>query len=350
MKAVIICGHNLNPRMLKRYSWLEKLYDLEVYVDKEKGDEFEGVISYPISELNYRDIKKVNLVYVSGVTVLKYCWYYLLLLNFVGKVKVVYEIPDLPLRKSSKFLNNVVSWLFKSMVNLTFKNVVVTSDAFKSSLPNHLNYLVCENYPSMENYNKIISLDKKSYESKEWVDIAYIGVPRYYEQLFLLLKFTELDKRVRVSIFGGPESSYQGFLDYLVSINVDINEFQRFKYFGAYSPSEIGSLYENVDFVFSAYDTNQPNVRLALPNKLYEAVLARVPIIVSSGTYLSEIVERNGIGFSIPHKINDFESVRDDIYEKLFDNYQIEERYREKMVLDLMNQEMRFLKWIQKYE
>lgn len=66
--------------------------------------------------------------------------------------------------------------------------------------------------------------------------------------------------------------------------------------------AEIAGLYGKVDCVYAVYDADNPNVRIALPNKLYESILCELPIIVAKGTYLSELVEANGIGVSVFHR------------------------------------------------
>ena len=58
-------------------------------------------------------------------------------------------------------------------------------------------------------------------------------------------------------------------------------------------------IYNNIDVVIALYDVDSVNVLYAEPNKLYEAVYFKKPIIVSSGTYLAEKVNRLGIGFDI---------------------------------------------------
>ena len=66
--------------------------------------------------------------------------------------------------------------------------------------------------------------------------------------------------------------------------------------------SEIASLYGRVDCVFAVYDADNPNVRIALPNKLYESVYCELPIIVAKGTYLEELIKEWGVGVSVSHK------------------------------------------------
>lgn len=60
-------------------------------------------------------------------------------------------------------------------------------------------------------------------------------------------------------------------------------------------------IYGGLDLLYVSYDTadSMLNNRVALPNKLYEAMYFRVPIIASKGTYLAERVMAAGIGYEI---------------------------------------------------
>lgn len=60
-------------------------------------------------------------------------------------------------------------------------------------------------------------------------------------------------------------------------------------------------IYGGLDLLYVSYDTAESmlNNRVALPNKLYEAMYFRVPIIASKGTYLAERVMEAGIGYEI---------------------------------------------------
>lgn len=84
-------------------------------------------------------------------------------------------------------------------------------------------------------------------------------------------------------------------------------------------------IYGGLDLLYVSYDTAESmlNNRVALPNKLYEAMYFRVPIIASKGTYLAERVMAAGIGYEIdcgsveqirnilkshPRRVDDFEN------------------------------------------
>jgi len=65
------------------------------------------------------------------------------------------------------------------------------------------------------------------------------------------------------------------------------------------SPDDLPTIYSQIDFTLATYDTRFENVRYAEPNKIYEAVYFRTPIIVSKGTFLQEKCESLGIGCAV---------------------------------------------------
>ena len=81
----------------------------------------------------------------------------------------------------------------------------------------------------------------------------------------------------------------------------------------AYQNIEKPFIYEDIDFINSIYGSDNQIVKTALPNKLYDCILFKKPIIVSSNTYLSKIVNEYNLGF-------DVNLDKDNLYEKLL-NY-----------------------------
>lgn len=92
----------------------------------------------------------------------------------------------------------------------------------------------------------------------------------------------------------------------------------------AFNNNQKPQIYEEIDFINSIYGSGSKIVRTALPNKLYDCILFKKPIIVSKHTYLESIVLKYGLGFSV-----DLET--DDIKYEL-DNY-ISNFEKEKFVL-----------------
>ena len=127
--------------------------------------------------------------------------------------------------------------------------------------------------------------------------VGFIGGIRYYDQLRLMVDAVNLagcDGFFAGGHFSGDDSdrlkkycapydnvSFQGRYDY---------------------EKDIAELYGKVDCVYAVYDADNENVRMALPNKLYEAIVCELPIIVAKGTYLAYVTEKLGVGVAVNHK------------------------------------------------
>ena len=81
----------------------------------------------------------------------------------------------------------------------------------------------------------------------------------------------------------------------------------------AYSNEEKPRIYEQITVINSVYGSGSLEVITALPNKLYDAVLYKKPIIVSSSTYLEKVVMKYNLGFSV--------DIGKDNIKLLLDNY-----------------------------
>lgn len=82
-------------------------------------------------------------------------------------------------------------------------------------------------------------------------------------------------------------------------------EYSNITYFGPYNAfTDAEKIYKSLDIIYLVYDTDQVslNNKLALPNKLYECMYYKVPLICSKETYLAELVERDNIGVAINYK------------------------------------------------
>ena len=71
-------------------------------------------------------------------------------------------------------------------------------------------------------------------------------------------------------------------------------------YHGAFkNPIDLPHIYSNIDVLLAAYDIDEENVRYAEPNKLYEAIYFRKPLIASRNTFLEQKLNRMGIGTGV---------------------------------------------------
>ncbi len=124
--------------------------------------------------------------------------------------------------------------------------------------------------------------------------VGYVGVLRYIEQMKMLIDAARcVDCDV---VFSGEAQDKSGYIELSDYSEGD----ERISFTGRYDyAKDIASIYGGFDCIYAVYDADNPNVQVALPNKLYEAVWCSLPLIVARGTYLGEIVEQLGVGIAV---------------------------------------------------
>lgn len=126
--------------------------------------------------------------------------------------------------------------------------------------------------------------------------IGFIGGIRYINQMKMLVDVAgELGCNVLFAGAGGTSGDYEEIKKYCAGKDYVL-------FTGKYDyEKEIAQLYGRVDCVYAVYDADNPNVRIALPNKLYESIVCELPIVVAKDTYLSELVQKWGVGVAVSH-------------------------------------------------
>lgn len=127
--------------------------------------------------------------------------------------------------------------------------------------------------------------------------VGFIGGIRYLRQMKLLVDAANaVGADVLFAGAGGTSAEFDGIQEYC-------KDMTNVRFSGRYDYNrEIAELYGEVDCVFSVYDADNPNVRIALPNKLYESIYCELPILVAKNTYLEELVLQYGVGISVSHE------------------------------------------------
>lgn len=316
-QILFLLSHQPNPRFVKQIKYLSTSSDVSViyfYRDymKDLSDEYDSVCSIDesigsISNGNYaqrigkyfQSIKKLHKILkqnkydtlvvnnIDTLALFKLCT-----LFTKSNTGIVVEISDL---RSHTYTNSLKSKVMRIIEKFMFKFVdklIVTSpkfyDMYYSKLFNG-KYFVLENKPLS---NMIPSKLEKIKNEKTIIGIVGLllqGKP--YETLFETIKN---DDRFEVHIYG--KGTYQKLVEEYA------NKYKNIKYFGEYNFfQDSAKIYASLDILYMPYDTTNGslNNKIALPNKLYEAIYFQVPIITSSGTYLGELVDEYGIGETI---------------------------------------------------
>ena len=237
-----------------------------------------------------------NVIYAEGLDML-------MIANKYKKnhhIHVIFEVADLRenfIEQPKCFLDKIITNMIKKKERDLFKIVeylVITSPKFYDlhycSLISENNVVFIPNVPDL--------LAFKKYRKKNDGDftVGFIGGIRYLSQMKMLVDAAErAECKVLFAGAGGTSNDY-------AEIQAYCKEKDFVCFTGRYDyATQIADLYGMVDCVYAVYDADNPNVRIALPNKLYESVLCELPIIVAKETYLEELVNEWGVGVSVCH-------------------------------------------------
>ena len=330
-KLLVLSAHIPDPRIIKRLNSLNKFFDEShlLYWERDFGNGFsfpkiEGVISESISttsnpslvkrifenrSLREKTVNKIltygpDVIYISGVELL----WAIKKAPFKRKPIIILEIADLPANTHISKLGFFGKFVEKILINVV-KEVpdyyVITSPGFYHGYYERYGFdknkfFVFENVPPKDIF-KTFEINPEKIMDKEKLVIGYIGAVAYYSSLRTLFEACKNIQNVEIVVAGkGPDSE---------KVEREAKKYRNVKVLGRYNyEQDISRLYSMVDVVYSLYNTDNYNVKLALPNKLYESIVCGKPIIVARGTYLEEYVKKLGVGFSAPY--NDVEALR----------------------------------------
>lgn len=125
------------------------------------------------------------------------------------------------------------------------------------------------------------------------VIIGFLGYVRYFDVNSLLIKQLCNNTSFKLQYIGTPFSDCDlaTYAESIEATNVEV--------IGKYDNRNKAKLYENISIINSMYSLNSSEVQYAIPNRVYDAALFKIPIMTTAGTYLSEVVAKYGLGFSI---------------------------------------------------
>lgn len=210
--------------------------------------------------------------------------------------KIVYHISDLTYTKTR---NQTFVSIFRSIDRYIVKKsylTMVTSNGFCKYL-----------YPEGDIYNKFVEVpnllqednpytrrEAKPIASIQSLRFAFVGLSRYESPIRIARVIGEHFPMHSFAFYGNGMPELMNEIDSLTKRYSNITSHGRFN-----SSTDLERIYTEIDVLICCYDVTNTNVRLAEPNKLYEAIFFNKPIVVSVGTYLSERVNSLGVGYEI---------------------------------------------------
>lgn len=308
-----------NPRTNKKIEIAKKLDSVSVICVKRKSmnlwtPDREGVdyhifecdmpsIQHPFKRLYYNlrynryvsqklNALKPKCIYLCGID----CKSVALRYQKKNGAKLLYEIADIRecfLSNKKSIITRFMTWYEKRLLSKVSLLVLTSDQFYKSYYCNLIKEDKVFFFPNIPDMTVFEGFHK---EKHNVFTIGFVGALRYLNQLKNLVDSTA-DLPVRVIFAGGgaTKEMEEDIKNYCKSNNKCV-------FWGKYDyKKDIISIYKTIDCIYSVYDADNANVRIALPNKLYEAVYCEIPIIVAKKTYLSNIVEKYNIGFAVSH-------------------------------------------------
>lgn len=314
MKHVIFIVNSIRQaRCLRRIEeFVSRGYDVEVYGFDRDGDtrvlpnfpvrvigSFSNGTSYITRLKKIRKTIKENITcdYDKSSTVI-YIFNLDIVIAFLSvfklnKYRYIYEVSDLAeLTVSNKIIRAALVGVNKYSMRKAF-HVVFTSEGFCdfynrisqhkiSVIPNR----VSTNCPKVENIVRALNVER--------IRIGFVGIIRF-ETVLNFAKVCNTFENVEFHLFGliSDGDKYALELERMAKESHNITLHGPFQ-----NPQDLPDIYKGIDMVLSAYPPT-PSVIYAEPNKLYEAIYFRCPIIVNKGTFLCKKVGRLNVGYVI---------------------------------------------------
>lgn len=132
------------------------------------------------------------------------------------------------------------------------------------------------------------------YQEKDFFCIGFLGNIRYFKENVAFIESFKNTKDFKLFYAGQVNEKKCNLPQYCQTKNIKNVEF-----YGSFSNSDKPALYQKIDLINSIYGNFSLEVTTALPNRLYDALLFKKPIIASKGTYLGTVVEEYGLGIVV---------------------------------------------------
>lgn len=324
-KILFFISHQPNPRFIKQLNYLSNNNDVILYHYKRSTlaslstSISEDIIVNDLGDLpNMSNPLKRVMVYLSTMKRIKKelskLSYDIILVNNIDllilllftrsirnkKIKITIEISDLrdfvfSKKMSSSILRKIERFLYVKYVD----KLIVTSEKYYT---NHYSnffkkeYFLLEN-KLLESNLKDSAQSDKEYDNNSKFRIGIVGLLLRGDEYIQLFEHFKNSSSVEIAIHG------LGRYEDLVTEYSE--KYDNITYYGLYNMfNDAKRIYDSLDALYVVYDAEKisENNKLALPNKLYESMYYKVPIICSKNTYLAEIVDEYGIGVAINYK------------------------------------------------
>lgn len=180
---------------------------------------------------------------------------------------------------------------FKTLFKQLAKNsyfTCISSRGFEKILPHGISYIMAHNfrYKDMQYINK----DMKPINSKDSINVAFIGNLRDKNYILQLIDIFSKDTRFVLFINGGGEN--------LEEVRAYADKFTNVVCTGAYDNEEKKNYINNAHILCYNYPSSFINDN-AIANKYYDSIIYKKPMLGNVETYSGKLIEEKGLGISL---------------------------------------------------
>ena len=179
---------------------------------------------------------------------------------------------------------------YKKIENQLIKNTnftTISSKGFLAFVDDNPKIIVNHNISNIDQ-----AVEKPTLGLEKSVKIGFVGSVRYPNENIKLIE--ALKGKNFLLKYVGPEVAGCDLQGYCRKHNIKNVLFQ-----GKFKNQDKAVIYKGIDIINSLYGDFSLEVTTAIPNRYYDSLLFKKPIIASKGTYLGELVEKNGMGLAI---------------------------------------------------
>ena len=215
--------------------------------------------------------------------------YNTLIKNFTGKF--VFDIRDYTYENFMLYRN------MTKKLTLSSGLTCISSKGFLDWLPCNVDkYIVTHNIAKSDiEWSKSTEANagRQLFNRSKPVKIGFVGGIRYYDANVKLINAFANHSDFELVYAGKfhPGCDLEGYCKDNGILNVS--------FLPRFTQEEKPMIYQSIDIINSVYGNETLEVRTALPNRLYDSVVYKIPIMVTGGTFLSSIVETYNLGLNV---------------------------------------------------
>ncbi|WP_302297340.1 hypothetical protein [Mitsuokella multacida] len=195
----------------------------------------------------------------------------------------IFDIRDYTYEKYKFYLHIV-----HDLINHSFFTAI-SSRGFKKFLGENDKLVINHNISNLEDICEEPTLHK----NKKSVTIGFVGAVRYFEENVALVKSIQKTDVIKLKFIGRQNN------DCPLDEYCKKNKYRNVSFSGEFDNEEKPLIYSTIDIINSTYGNQSLDVITLLPNRLYDALIFKKPILATRGTYLAKIVSENDIGLVV---------------------------------------------------